>query len=399
MNQEADRGSLSRTHVTVFAIACGITVANIYYAQPLAQTIGRALAMPGTLSGLVVTVTQIGYAAGLILLVSLADLMENRRLVIAALLGDALALVSMAFAPAVSLFFLAVFAVGFFSASAQVLVPFAAHMVPEARRGRVVGNVMGGLLLGIMLSRPLSSLLAGWFGWQAVFWLSALLMAALALMLRFQLPTRQPRHDSHYLAILGSLWHLFRSTPLLRRRALWQGLLFAAFNMFWTATPMVLSGPRFNLSPHGIALFLLAGAAGALAAPIAGRLADKGLSQPTTGVAMLMVALAFASTFAAWSLHSITLFVVAAIVLDAGVQTHQVLSLRAIYTLPAEARGRLNGLFMTSVFLCGSGGALLAGALFSREDWPGVAAAGCVVSVLALVSFAAVKTLGHVKEA
>ena len=295
MNQEAESGSLSRAHVTVFATACGITVANIYYAQPLAQTIGHALAMPSILSGLVVTVTQIGYAAGLILLVSLADLMENLRLVIAALLGDALALVSMAVAPVISLFFLAVFAVGFFSAAAQVLVPFAAHLVPEARRGRVVGNVMGGLLLGIMLSRPLSSLLSGWFGWQAVFWLSALLMAGLALMLRFQLPTRQPRHNSHYLAILGSLWYLFRTTPLLRRRALWQGLLFAAFNMFWTATPMVLGGSRFNLSPHGIALFLLAGAAGALTAPIAGRLADKGLSQPTTGVAMLMVVLAFAA--------------------------------------------------------------------------------------------------------
>lgn len=398
MNQETDHGSLSRARVTVFATACGITVANLYYAQPLARTIGQALAMPTTLSGLVVTVTQIGYAAGLVLLVSLADLVENRRLVIIALLANALALVAMAMAPAVSLFFVAVFAVGFFSAATQVLVPFAAHLVPEARRGRVVGNVMGGLLLGIMLSRPLSTLLAGWFNWQTIFWLSAVLMVVLALTLRFQLPVRQPRHNSTYPAILGSLWHLFRTTPLLRRRALWQGLLFAVFNLFWTATPMMLAGPRFHLSPHEIALFLLAGAAGALAAPIAGRLADKGLTGPTTGAAMLMVALSFAATFAAWSFHSVAIFVIAAIVLDAGVQTHQVLSLRAIYTLPAEARGRLNGLFMTSVFLFGSTGAVLAGALFSHWGWQAVATAGCIISALALVSFA-FRTAGHAGEA
>lgn len=394
-----DHGSLSMARVAVFATACGITVANIYYAQPLAHTIGQALSMPAALAGLVVTVTQIGYAAGLVLLVSLTDLMENRRLVVVTLLADAVALVAMAVAPVISVFFLAVFAVGFFSAAAQILVPFAAHLVPEMRRGRVVGNVMGGLLLGIMLSRPLSTLLSGWFGWQAVFYFSAVVMVVLAVMLRFQLPVRRPQHNnSNYLLILGSLWQLFRTTPLLRRRALWQGLLFAGFNLFWTATPMVLGGPRFNLSPHGIALFLLAGAAGALAAPIAGRLADKGLSQPATGVAMLMVALAFASTFLAWSLHSVTIFVVAAIVLDAGVQTHQVLSLRAIYQLPAEVRGRLNGLFMTSVFLCGSSGALLAGALYSRVGWQAVAVAGCIISLLALLSFAA-KTAGHTQEA
>ncbi|TKI06341.1 MFS transporter [Martelella alba] len=398
MNKETARSSLSRTRVAVFATACGITVANLYYAQPMVHTIGQSLAMPDTLSGLVVTVTQIGYAAGLILLVSLADLMENRRLVILALLANALALLAMAVAPAAALFFLAVFGVGFFSAATQVLVPFAAHLVPEAQRGRVVGNVMGGLLLGIMLSRPLSTLLAGWFGWQVIFWLSALLMAILAVMLRLLLPARQPKHNSNYYAILGSLWHLFRHTPLLRRRALWQGLLFAVFNLFWTATPMVLAGPRFQLSAHEIALFLLAGAAGALAAPIAGRLADKGLTGPATLAAMLMVALAFAATFAAWSWHSVTLFVIAAIVLDAGVQTHQVLSLRAIYTLPAEARGRLNGLFMTSVFLCGSSGALLAGALFAHWGWPAVAVAGCVISVLALFSFAS-RASWHAEEA
>ena len=279
----------------ILAVAVGALVANLYYAQPLIALIAPEIGIRLDLAGALVSVTQIGYAIGLFFLVSLADLVENKRLVLIALGGTVLALAGVALSGAAVPFLIASFAIGIFSTGAQVLVPFAAQLVPLARRGRVVGNVMAGLLTGILLARPLSLFISASFGWRSVFWSSAVLMLGIAALLWRMMPTYQPKSGLSYGKILKSMVGLVRDTPVLRRRATYQALMFAAFNMFWTTAPLMLA-QKFGLGQQGIALFALAGVGGALAAPLAGRLADRGLIRVATGSAMAVMTLAFLAT-------------------------------------------------------------------------------------------------------
>jgi predicted MFS family arabinose efflux permease len=237
-----------------------------------------------------------------------------------------------------------------------------------------------------MLSRPLSSFIAAHLGWRAVFWASAATMTVLAALLSRILPRRQPSRGMHYGQILLSTVRLLPATPIVLRRAIYQGILFAAFNLFWTASPLLLHGV-FNLTQSGIALFALAGAGGALAAPLAGRLADRGLTTVATGCAMLAVILSFllagwaAATAAMWAL------VVAAIALDAGTQTNQVVSQRVIYGLLPHARGRINAIYMTTMFMLGATGSALAPVLYFRGGWWLTALTGAGLGAAALAFF------------
>jgi predicted MFS family arabinose efflux permease len=279
------------------------------------------------------------------------------------------------------------FVVGVSAVATQVLVPFASHLAPDASRGKVVGNVMSGVLGGIMLARPFSSYVAATFGWRAVFYISAGMMLVLMLVLLRALPQRRPGTSLAYSQIMRSLPGLVARTPLLRRRAFYQGMMFAAFNLFWTASPLLLAN-EFGLHHQSIALFTLAGAAGALSAPIAGRLADRGLTRPATGWALMAAVLAFAIAVAAWRAHSLALLVLAALMLDAAVQVCQVLSLRSIYMLAPDLRGRLNGLFVAFAFLCGATGSGLAAAVYAFRGWSTLASLGALFAVAALVLYA-----------
>jgi predicted MFS family arabinose efflux permease len=371
----------------VFAVSCGALVANIYYAQALITTISPALGLHAGVAGLTVTVTQLGYAAGLVLLVSLADLVENRRLILWCVAGTAVGLIGAAVATSAATFLIASFVTGCCAAAAQIMVPFASHLALEHRRGQVIGNVMGGLLAGIMLARPIANFIASAFGWRAVFGASAAVTIAIASLLWFALPERRPPGGMSYPQILGSLWRLLLTTPALQRRAAYQALVFGAFNLFWTAAPLVLSG-RFAFDQREIALFALAGAGGALAAPVAGRLADRGLSRVATLAAMGVVTLAFVVSGWAVAVGLIAVLAVAAIALDAASQTNQIVSQRIIYGLDPAARGRLNAVFMTSIFVAGALASLLAGATYYYGGWPATAGAGVLVGLVALTLFA-----------
>ena len=276
----------------MFASACGLVAANLYYGQPLAGPISQALGFTPAATGLIVTLTQIGYGLGLLLIVPLGDLLENRRLVLTLIGLSAVALVGAAFAWSPSLFLLASLCIGLASVAVQVLVPFAAHMAPDASRGAVVGNVMSGLLCGIMLARPAASFLSELSSWHAVYILSAGVMLGLAVILRAVLPTRVPHTKLHYGQLLSSMGHLALHTPVLQRRALYQACMFGAFSLFWTTTPLLLASPAFGLTQNGIALFALAGAAGAVASPIAGRVADRGWTKLATAFAMVLAIVA-----------------------------------------------------------------------------------------------------------
>jgi predicted MFS family arabinose efflux permease len=384
--QDMAHAQLGRLQVLAFAIACGMTVSNIFYTQPLIGLIGPALELPPAEAGLILTLTQIGYGFGLLFLVPLSDVLENRGLVMASLGAAAAGLLGVASSHSPASFLASSFVVGVFAAATQILVPFASHLVPEASRGRVVGSVMSGLLGGIMLARPFSSYLAATLGWRAVFFFSAAMMLALAMLLRAMLPRRRPHAVLTYGRILRSLPRLAARTPILRRRGFYQAMMFASFNLFWTGVPLLLAH-NFGLGQRGIALFTLAGAAGALAAPIAGRLADRGLMRPATGWALGSAVFALLVAAAAGIAHSLTLLVFAALVLDAAVQVCQVLSLRSIYTLSPESRGRLNGLFIATAFAGGATGSGLAPALYTFHGWSTLLMVGVTFGLAALMVF------------
>jgi predicted MFS family arabinose efflux permease len=268
----------------------------------------------------------------------------------------------------------------------QIIIPYAAHLAPEAIRGRVVGNVSTGLMLGIMLARPVSSFVTAVLSWHAVFFCSAALMIVLAAVLRMTLPKRTPVARMHYGALLMSMPHLARTTPLLRRRALYQAGLFGAFTLFWTVAPLQLAS-EFGFTQRGIALYALAGVAGVFSAPIAGRLADRGLSRIATIIAMLLVAIGFLVTHigAAGSTLKLACLVAAAIAIDFGVQGNVVLGFRAIFVLGHEHRSRLNGLYMATFFAAGAAGSALGAWAFAQGGWTLASGIGLALPVAALL--------------
>lgn len=375
--------------ILLLATACGLIVANVYYAQPLIGPIAAALGMSPQAAGLIMTLTQLGYGAGLLLLVPLGDLIENRKLTLCIIALGTVALVTAAFSRHPLPFLLAALCIGLGSVAVQILVPYAAHLSPEASRGRAVGNVMSGLMLGIMLARPVASLVADAWAWYGIFLLSAGIMIVLALVLMRALPRRQPAPGLHYFALLASMGHLLTHTAILRRRAFYHAFMFGAFSLFWTAIPLLLASPAYGLHQTGIAIFALVGVAGAVAAPIAGTLADRGLSRPATGLAMGAAVLAFLMTQFATpgSTTALVLLAVAAILLDFGVAGNLVLGQRAIFSLGAHLRSRLNGLFMAIFFVGGAIGSALGAWAFAQGGWPLTAWIGMAMPAAALVYY------------
>jgi predicted MFS family arabinose efflux permease len=392
MSSSASRASASPAGLTpaltlVFAIACGLCVANIYYAQPLIGPISDTLQLHAGLAGLIMTLTQLGYGAGLLLLVPLADVVENRKLIVGALFGAVIGLVGIALSNSAITFLVASFVVGACAVAAQVLLPFASHLAPEATRGKVVGNIMAGLLGGIMLARPFASVVASALGWRAVFWLSAALMATLIAVLWRVLPQRRPHASVGYARTMASLPGIVLNTPLLRRRGFYQGMMFSAFQAFWTAVPLALVH-EFGMGQRGIALFALAGAAGALLAPVAGRLADRGWTRPATGAAIVVALLSFLLGAVAMHYRSVAGLVAAGILLDGAVQLCQVLNFRSLFMLAPELRGRLNGLFMTFIFICAAVASGIAAAVYAFHGWSGLCLLGGGYVLLALLYYA-----------
>ena len=372
----------------LLATACGLLVANLYYAQPLIGLISADLGMSLQTAGLIGTMTQVGYGAGLLLVVPLGDLVENRRLVVCVLCVAVLALLGAALSTHAAPFLVSALLIGVGSVSVQVLVPYAAHLAPEATRGRVVGNIMSGLMLGIMLSRPAASFVTEALSWHAVFYFSCAITVVVVVVLRLALPPRRPRPGLGYGALLLSMGHLARRTPVLQRRAIYHAFLFGAFSLFWTTVPLLLAG-TFHLSQNGIALFALAGVAGAVSAPLAGRAADRGWSKPATAAAMVAVAAAFLLSRLSLSGSPIGLavLVLAAILLDFGMTANIVLGQRAIFQLGAEYRSRLNGLYMAFFFMGGAIGSALGGWSFAHGGWSLATWCGLALPVLAFACF------------
>ena len=372
--------------VRLLAMSAGLIVANLYYAQTLVGPISAATGLSPEAAGLIVTLTQVGYALGLLFIVPLGDLLENRRLVFTALLATAAALVAAAFSTRGWVFLAASLGIGLGSVAAQILVPFAAHLSREETRGQAVGKVVSGLLLGIMLARPAASLIADHAGWHTVFGGAAAAILVLAFVLRSKLPQRIPSHKLNYGQLIGSLWHLLAATPVLRRRAAYHAGLFGSFSLFWTVTPMMLEGPQFHLSQTGIAIFALIGMAGAIASPVAGRMADKGHTLPATAAALILGIVGFALPLYQPDsrILAIGILVLASIVLDMAVAANLVLGQRAIFTLGAEVRSRLNGIYFALFFAGGAVGSAAGGWMFAHHGWNAALLTGMAFPAAAL---------------
>ncbi|HET6159328.1 MAG TPA: MFS transporter [Dongiaceae bacterium] len=385
----------------LFALAVGVLVMCLSASQALVGEIGPNLGLSTAASSLVTTLTFLGYAAGLFLLVPLVDVVENRRLTFLTLTLCVVSLGGAALAPEAVSFLALSFAVGASSTAVQMLVPTAAFLTPEASRGRVVGNIMSGIMLGLLIGRPLASVTTELYGWRTYYGLSAILVALIACALARVLPQRKPEFRQRYGALIRSLLQLVRNEPVLRRRATYQALLMGSFSMFWTSIALRLGQQPYNLGHNGIALFALAGAAGAIVAPIAGRAGDRGLTRRVTfighGAVIGAILLAGAVAGGSWSFGialsptmSLALLVVTALMLDAGAIADQAVGRRAVNLLRPEARGRINGLFTGVFFLGGSAGALCAGPAWAWGGWPAVCWVG--------LAFAGAAMLLHLTE-
>ena len=383
--------AITRSQILLFATSVGIIVTNLFAPQTLVGLIGPSLGAAASEGGLVSMATLLGYAAGLFFLVPLSDLVENRVLVLRMLCAAVLAAAVASLAPSAASLLVVLFILGAACSCIQVLVPVAASMAPAGQEGRVIGDVMSGLMIGILLSRPIASLVADVFGWRAFYGISAAALALLAILLGLTLPRRKPPAHATYAGLIASLVGLLAEEPVLRRRAFTASLVMAAFSVFWTAVALRLSAPPFDLGQKGIALFALVGAGGAAVTPIFGRAGDRGFTRSAT-IRCHLVLIA-APGLAAWAGAARTgdawvpliLMGVSAVLLDIGVTGDQTLGRRAVNLLQPKARGRINGLFVGIFFIGGAIGSLLAGLAWAWGGWNAVCAVGALFGVAALM--------------
>ena len=385
---------MSRGLILLFAVATGQAVASNYLAQPLLATIRNELGISTGVAGLIVTTAQVGYALGLILLLPLGDLLERRRLITGLALITAAGLAAAALTPSIGLLMAAVGVVGFTSVMAQILVPFAATLAPEAERGRVVGTVMSGLLVGILVARTFSGLVAEFTGWRTVYGLAAVLMAAQAVLLWVRLPEYHESAGLRYPRLLASVLQIARAEPLLRRRAFYGVLSFASFSVLWTTLAFLLAGPPYGYSEGTIGLFGLVGAAGALTATAAGRFNDRGWARSVTG---LSAALLVVGSLLLWlGATSLAALLAGVVVLDIGSNGVHVTNQSQIYRLQPEARSRINAFYMTSCFIGAALGSAVAAFVYSRNGWDGVCVLGIGIG-LASVAWWVVELAGRTR--
>ncbi len=374
-----------RKIVLLLAVSCGLTVANLYYAQPLLSAIGDHFGVSDGTAGLLVTVSQIFYGLGIVFLAPLSDLSDRRKLVAALLVVSCLGMAGASVAPSFAVLTLAIGVAAATSVVCQILVPFASTLAPEGERGHVVGMVMSGLLSGVLLARTFAGLLAGVAGWRSVFALAAVAMALLGVALWRAMPQRKPSTSLPYRELLGSVAALIREESLLRRRMVYGACGFGGFSLVWTTLSFLLSDSPFNLGEAEIGLFGLAGLAGAVAAMRMGRLHDRGHGRVATGVVLAAVLLSW--PIFALGQHSIPLILLGLVVLDFGVQGQNVLSQGAIYALGRATTGRVTTAYVTSNFVGGAIGSASGSLAWSAGGWLAVCGVGVAFAGIAMLAW------------
>ncbi len=394
-----NNSGLTRGLAALFAIACGVIVANVYYAQPLLATIAAAFGRPVADLGYLVTLTQLGYAAGFVLIVPLGDVVDRRALVLRLLAANIAALGLIVCNPNYATFAAGCVLVGFTSCSTQILIPMAASLADPASRGRAVGVVMSGLLLGVLLARIVAGYVAYWAGWRAIFAIAVVASIAIAVVLAIMLPSNTqavtpvtPVTPVRYARLLASLAHLMRREPLLVLRSIYGALAFACFSVVWTGLTFVLSRVPYEYDDAQIGLFGIVGVIGALAAHQAGRLIDLGHENKATGAFAAMLLISFA--LLAGGGASLPLLIAGTLLLDVGVQGLHIANQSVIFEIDANARSRIMTAYLASYFLGGAVGSSAAGAAYAAEGWLGVCAAGGALAGTALLVWIGAQSVG-----
>ncbi|NOU94320.1 MFS transporter [Paenibacillus sp. LMG 31456] len=375
---------ISRKVALLFAIACGLAVANIYYAQPLLDALSNEFSITHSSVGIIITITQACYALGLLLLVPLGDLVNRRLLIVGQMLLSVMALIVVGTAPTSTILFIGIAAVGLLAVVTQALVAFAATMAASTDRGRVIGMVTSGIVIGILLARTFAGILTDLAGWRSVYLVSAVLTLIMAGALFRVLPHDERERESlSYLQLLRSVFTLFVQERILRIRAALAMMIFAAFSILWTSLVLPLSAPPLSLSHTAIGAFGLAGVTGALAAARAGRYADRGLGQRTTGVALILLFVSWLPI--SYSQYSLLNLIVGIVLLDLAVQAVHVTNQSMIFTVRPEARSRLTAGYMVFYSIGSAFGSIASTSIYHYSGWYGVCLLGASVSALALL--------------
>lgn len=370
--------------VLLFSVACGLAVGNVYYAQPLLDAMAEAFGMSAASIGIVITLTQIGYGIGLVLLVPLGDLLNRRRLIVSQTLLSAAALLMIALAPNSLWLLLGMTLTGLLAVVTQVLVAYAATLAEPAQRGRVVGVVTSGIVVGILLARTVAGGMADLAGWRAIYVLSAGLTLLMAVLLFRVLPKdEQAQPTTTYAALIASVFSLFREEPVLRQRAILALLTFASAMVLWTPMVLPLAAPPLSLSHSEIGLFGLAGAAGALAAARAGHLADRGLGQWVSGLSLVLMLGSWLPI--ALTQSSLWALLLGVITLDLGLQAVHVTSQSMIYSVRPQAQSRLTAGYMLFYSIGSALGSIASTAIYASAGWIGVCLLGAGINAVALV--------------
>lgn len=382
----------NRVPVGLFAFAVGVIITNIFAPQTLISLMAGSFGLTAGAAGMIAMTSLLGYAIGLFFVVPLADLVENRRLVLQMLAAASLSAAGIVLVTNVPILFVLLFVLGAACSTIQVLVPSAAAMAPPEQRGQVIGDIMSGLMIGILLSRPIASFLAGFWGWHGFYIFSAVSVALLAGVLALRLPVKQPTQKIQYFNLIASLWHLFANEKILRRRSISAAIVMAAFNFFWTTIALILEKAPFNFGQTGIAIFALVGAGGAIVTPLVGRWSDQGHGKRVTAIAHIVLLVGFGVAAFSGLATSIPVYLmliglgISALMLDIGVLGDHTVGRYMINQLNPEARGRVNAIFVGVFFIGGAIGSALSAILWAQGGWGAMCAGGAVLALLAFAT-------------
>lgn len=366
----------------LMTITTGLVVANIYYSQPLLGEIAHSFHINNAQAGRVSMYTQMGYASGLLFIIPLADMLKRKKLMVIDFGLVIFSLLAVAVSPNITILSAASYLVGLSSVIPQLLIPMAAHMAAPNERGKKIGVVMSGLLIGILLSRTISGFVGAHFGWRAMFYIAAGLMVVMWLLVILMLPEIEPDYKGTYGDLMKSLIQLIKDEPKLRLASFRGALCFAAFSAFWSTIVFLLK-ENFNMGSDVAGEFGLVGAFGAIAAGLMGRLSDKTDPFKLSTFTLLLVLISFVVFY--FSGHSLIGLIIGVIIMDMGVQATHISNQAIIFALNPEARNRLNTVYMVSYFIGGAAGTFIATELWSSYKWTGVCGIGTTVSVILLI--------------
>lgn len=381
--QSKQSQGLSSWLVFLMAFAIGVTIASNYYAQPLLHSITHDLNIAVEHAGSIIMAAQFSYAVGLLFITPLGDKFERKHLIIILMVLSTCGLIVSALSKNLWMLIIGTSMTGLFSTVAQVLIPFAATLSKPEHRGKIVGTLMSGMLLGILLGRTFAGAISTIADWHYVYWIATSIMGIVTLLLWITLPTYRNTININYFQLLWSIGSLYKQEPILRIRSLLAVISFALFSLLWTPLAFLLSNDPYHYSDFIIGLFGIAGAAGALGSPIVGKLSDKGKGWLATTIGLGLLLLSWLPLSLAQ--YSIIALILGVVILDFSVQVTHVSNMSAIYQIRPEARSRMNTGYMVCYFIGGMLGSVGSTYLFSHYGWIAIVVSGIILGLIGII--------------